>query len=549
MIKKLVLYYNTIKYLKPVQIYGRIFSLIKKKTISKRISLKESPNYSPLKPKTPFLRHDPWNTKEELLKGNFTFLNHTEKLYFPPQWDNQELPLLWQFNLHYMNYLHLLDHDGKEKLVLDWINHNHKGGSVSWHPYVISLRLVSLLKEKWNNTEIINSIALQAEYLYKNLEYYHPANHYLENGRALIFTGLSFKESTEGKKWYKKGKEIYYKELPKQVIEDGCYFEKSPMYHNIILHGLLDLLNILNEEDEFYLFIKEYLEKMLQFTNKLSFTNGSIPLFNDSTHEIAPRITYLNKYYENILNHASIQSFIHAFSSHLSDKSIQTSSGYYICKIRDIELIADFGTLGPDSIPAHAHADIFTYELYYKGLPFIIDTGVYEYQNGEMRDYCRSTKAHNTISIDGKDQAEMWGGFRVGKRYQPENVEFTETDSKKILSGEFKGWSKLIGDKLTHKRIIETSDNYIKIIDEVTGEGEHLIENFIHLHPDVEIKESDEKIELINNEVILELKMVNSKYSIENGFFFPEFGKKLDSKVIRLHSTYLPTKFEYVFRF
>jgi uncharacterized heparinase superfamily protein len=534
MIKKLILYYNTLKYLKPVQIYGRIFSLIKKKTFSQKINFNQIPEYSPLSPKTEFLNHDPWNSRENLLKGEFTFLNNTQNLSFPPNWLNPDQPLLWQFNLHYMNYLHLLHQDEKELIVNNWIDYNPKGISPAWHPYVISLRLISLLKETWHDQKIISSIALQAEYLYHNLEFYHPANHYLENARALIFAGQTFENSKYGIKWLKKGKEIYKKELPKQVLPDGCYFEKSPMYHNIILHGLLDLLNILNEEDEFYVFIKEYTEKMLQFANKLIFSNGNIPLFNDSTYEIAPKTTDINEYSVRI--NKSLQKYIipEFQYSWLSD------SGYFIHKNNDLELIADFGCIGPDFIPAHAHADIFTYELYYKGLPFVVDTGVYEYQNGEMRDYSRSTKAHNTISIGGKDQAEMWGGFRVGERFQPENVSLNEENEIKRLSGEYKGWSKLIGDNLIHKRIIETSENSLKIIDEVTGNGNHLIENFIHLHPDVEIKQENQKIELINKNVSIQLLIHNSnlpamaEFQIQNSFFFTSFGQRIINKTIKI---------------
>jgi len=539
MIRKFFLYINTIRYLKPIQIYGRIYSKIKSK-VPKNYSApkKLTPN---LNFKTDFIQHDPWNNRNAILNGEFCFLNKRKYLSFPPKW-NPEADLLWKFNLHYFHYLFLLNTDEKEKIIIDWIEKNPIGIGTSWHPYVISLRLVNWIREDFQNHAIIQSIYIQAEYLFRNLEFYHPANHYLENARALIFAGIAFNESREGKRWLQKGKEIYYKELPRQVLEDDCYFEKSPMYHNIILHGLLDLLNILNEEDEFYLFIKDYAEKMLQFANILSFSNGNIPLFNDSTHEIAASINSLNNYYSRIChsNEFAISS-IRQFAK-------LSSSGYFICKKNEVELIADFGCLGPDLILAHAHADIFTYELYYKGLPFIIDTGVYEYKNGEMRDFCRSTKAHNTISIDGKDQAEIWGGFRIGKRYQPDNVELTETDSKKILSGEFMGWSKLIGDNLIHKRVFETAANYVKVIDEVNGKGKHLLESFIHLHPDVEIKADSSKIELKNGNEVLELEIVNGKYSIETGFFFPEFGKKIENKVIRLYSNRVPCKFQNSFK-
>ena len=91
----------------------------------------------------------------------------------------------------------------------------------------------------------------------------------------------------------------------------------------------------------------------------------------------------------------------------------------------------------------------------------IVDSGVYEYEEGEMRNYTRSTKAHNTLTIDGKDQAECWGSFRVARRYSPKNISCEENNNAIIISGEFDGYSKLIGDSLTHKSVFNIHENKI----------------------------------------------------------------------------------------
>jgi len=105
MLKKFLLYFNTIKYLKPVQIYGRVFSKLKSK-IPKNYT---APNKleTRLKFKTNFIKHDPWNNRETLLNGEFCFLNKKINLSFPPNW-NPEANLLWKFNLHYFHYLLML---------------------------------------------------------------------------------------------------------------------------------------------------------------------------------------------------------------------------------------------------------------------------------------------------------------------------------------------------------------------------------------------------------------------------------------------------------
>ena len=75
----------------------------------------------------------------------------------------------------------------------------------------------------------------------KNLERDLLANHYFSNGKALIFSGLFFK-GEESTKWLEIGLEIIDEQINEQILSDGGHFERSPMYHALILEDLLDLL-------------------------------------------------------------------------------------------------------------------------------------------------------------------------------------------------------------------------------------------------------------------------------------------------------------------
>jgi hypothetical protein len=68
-------YYHTLKYLKPVQIYGRVFSIAKSKLKMRRLPAVPDSLDIKLSSRVPFIPHDPWNTKENILQGRFTFLN------------------------------------------------------------------------------------------------------------------------------------------------------------------------------------------------------------------------------------------------------------------------------------------------------------------------------------------------------------------------------------------------------------------------------------------------------------------------------------------
>jgi hypothetical protein len=57
---------------------------------------------------------------------------------------------------------------------------------------------------------------------------------------------------------------------------------------------------------------------------------------------------------------------------------------------------------------SHKHYDSMSFEWFDKERPILIDSGKYGYESDASRDYVRSTRAHNTLEIDGEnlDQGE-----------------------------------------------------------------------------------------------------------------------------------------------
>lgn len=526
---KIFLYYNTLKYLKPVQIYGRLFSIIK--TRFKLYDIPDAPAGLKIKmpARVPFQNHDPWNTRDGIIRGKFIFLNEVKELGFPPDWHHPNASLLWKFNFHYFNYLFMLERPEKEMLCLDWVKNNPTGKGAGWNPYVTSLRIVNWCKEGSENEEIKNSLYIQASYLYRNLEVYFPGNHLLENAKALIFAGIYFGEQGEASKWLNKGIEIFKRELPLQVLPDGVYFELSPMYHAIMLEGFLDLINILPEENELRNQLIEICKKMAEFLVSATHPNGKIALLNDSTEEIALASSILLNYAKALLN--------------INPKGGINfpNAGYYIYKNEDIYLITDCGRIGPEYLPAHSHADIFNYELSIKGKKAILDSGVFEYTSGGMRDYNRSTRAHNTVVVDDKDQAECWGSFRVARRFIPEinMVKHSLSSDYKMnffFEGIFDGYSKLIGDDIVHSRKIEVNHKKreLSVQDYINGKGFHTVKSYVHLAPEAKVTQEGNKFKVHLEGINFTIEVFNENSKIEEGWTSPCFNIKLKNDVITI---------------
>ncbi|MCA1602874.1 MAG: heparinase II/III family protein [Acidobacteria bacterium] len=536
MFRQVILYYHTARYLKPNQILGRLQAKPRARFRRPHAIAPPAGLQGRLNPKVSLLHHDPWNSRELLGNGDFHFLNHQEHLDRPVNWKVPALPLLWQFNLHYFSYLHLLEEDEQLEICDDWIHANPLGSEPAWHPFPTSLRLVNWCKANLRSREISESIYQQAAFLSRNLETHHPGNHLLENARALIFAGSYFAGQGEASLWLERGLEIYGRETPVQVLGDGGHFERSPMYHALMLEGYLDIINILESKHPARPVLTDAATMMCDFLLSVTHPSGRLALFNDSTEEIAPRTRELLEYAQSLLGYQARTGFTFV------------DSGYFIHETDDLYLIIDGGPIGPSFLPAHAHADIFSFELSLQERPFIVDSGVYEYRQGEMRRYARSTRAHNTVTIDRTDQAECWGSFRVARRFDPKDVSFSRDSHGSRFVGRFDGYGKLIGDRIVHRRSIRCTDarRQIQVEDSITGKGKHLVESMLHLHPAVSAEREGNSIKLRNGQVECLITVERGEVASEAGWYCPRFGVKQMNTVIAIRAeTKLPVELSY----
>jgi uncharacterized heparinase superfamily protein len=390
----------------------------------------------------------------EIAAGRFTFLNETR---VHPSWAEPEASQLWRFHLHYFDYAHDLAVAGEARLFRElarsWIAANRVFGGDGWHPYTVSLRIVNwceALMVFGDDPEIRSSIHAQARFLARHLERDVRGNHLLENARALIRAGVFFAAG----EWIDLGTAILREEIPEQVLADGGHFERSPGYHVRVMQTLGDVARLIGAP---WL----PLARMREFLETITPPGGRLPLLKDTTDTTE---------FRPLTGGARESRWLEA-------------SGFAVMRddpSRDF-LIADFGRVCPDYLPAHAHADMFSFELTIGGKPAIVDSGVYEYATGEWRAWFRSTAAHNTVEVDGRDQSEMWGSFRVGRRARQRKVLWTDTATFTSISGEHDGYAPV----LHHRSIIAIRNCRIwMVFDRVWGAPGHRARSFLHLHPD-----------------------------------------------------------------
>jgi len=548
--RRLLLYIRTISYLKPQQV---VFWVWHKLSLSSTMRLGCSTIASR---KDVRLLWAPMPARPSGSDVDFRFLNVAKPFELCAiDWKSEDMPKLWRYNLHYFDYL--LD-DGREletrkQIVSHWIANNPPGTKDAWEPYTVSLRIVNwvkfLLRESITvQSEWLNSLYLQAGWLEKNIEYHLLANHYLKNGKALFFAGVFF-NGQDAERWLQKGLRILIEEAEEQFLTDGGHYERSPMYHSICLEDYLDVLNLIKSNPG--LVSQDVLSHLLRNTNAaldflqdICLPDGEIPLFNDSAIGIAPAPVRLFEYARQLTG----------YEPTLPPKnltSIQKShSGYFVARHGQDMMIIDCGPVGPDYQPGHAHCDTLSYELALDGQRVIVDSGVYDYEFGARRRYARSTKGHNTVSVDGEEQSEIWGKFRIARRAKPIGKTVAQVAGNGFqFEGRHDGYSRLPGCVI-HKRVIEYDGcGRWTVLDEMTGSGTHEAESYIHLHPSCFAKKCQDGVEIFRRDgrMIGRLKVMgNASMRFEVGRYFPEFGREYENEVIVLAcSGMLPVEFGY----
>ena len=509
---RLILLFHTIKYLKFIQIFYRIFFFVRNRFFTIKYPLKEVgiPNMINWKCTIP--------STSCYVEDTFTFLNKARKFENNIDWNFDEFGRLWTYNLNYFDFINQDNLNKKEgiELIQDYIKFNHKLKD-GLEPYPISLRSINwikfILKNKIEDKEINKYLYNHYQILLKNLEYHLLGNHLLENGFSLFFGAYFFHDDV----MYDKAVKLLNDQLSEQILNDGAHFELSPMYHQIILNKLLDCVCLaklnMSKGDKFLSFLESKASKMLGWLSQVTYKNGQIPMVNDSAFGIVPESNLLFKY-ARALN-------LNWNSGELSD------SGYRKFIKNNYELFVDVGHIGPNYQPGHAHSDTFNFELHIDSIPFIIDTGTSTYEKNELRQKERSTNAHNTVSVNGKEQTEVWGGFRVGRRARIINLKETNLS----VEATHDGYSKSEG--CLHTRKFEVRDHDI-VINDILSKNIDGVARF-HLHPQFkDFNIDNDRIDFKHFNQSLRFSGVNVQLEVESYTFAEGFNKRSEAKCIKV---------------
>lgn len=474
---------------------------------------------------------------------SFCFLNVPQAFVGGIDWQAPGRSRLWRYNLQYFDYA--LDPAAAPDWVAEamgrWIAANPPGPGAAWEPYPVSLRIVNwvifalsrgrdtTLPEGWKE-----SLLRQVAWLERNLEHEIQANHLLKNAKALVFGGAFF-AGDRAERWLSKGLRLFLREVREQFLPDGGHYERSAMYHAIALEDLLDVANLARANpgliptafaDE----ICRHAERALRYLLDIVRPDGSLPGFNDSAAGIAKDVAVLTDYARRLLGPA--------VAGGIEDLVIfKAETGYFGYRLGSEHLLIDVGPLGPDYQPGHGHCDLLSFELTLGGRPVIVDSGIYDYEDTEFRRALRKTAAHNTVRVDGAEQSDVWGCFRVGRRARPGPVQIDHDLPRSFhFAASHDGYRRLAGEVMHRREIACVPGRSWLVQDRLSGQGRHEIESYLHFHPDLELEQGPDGAWIAHRDDGLRLRIMpqGGPARREESVYCPGFGLRRENRVLKL---------------
>ncbi|HOY44492.1 MAG TPA: alginate lyase family protein [bacterium] len=477
-----------------------------------------------------------------------------------------------------------------------WLDGNPAGRGINWTSMLeLGLRLISW---SWALALVKNSPLLSAEFYARLLVSVHQQaahisghlsrgssanNHLLGEALGLVYAGTCFPELKGAAAWRKQGFHLFWSELVRQVHPDGVIKEQSTGYMRYLYdYGTLAITAAAAAGEGVPPAVLQRMAGMAEFTAALIDEAGRLPQIGDGDDGQALLLDPAAGHaapspWRDLLGSAALQFgradfkalsagfsptlfWLHGAAAEGAFARIPTPAGappslrlfpeggYAVLRSeaesgRQIGLL-DAGPLGLDAMAAHGHADALSFWLTAGGEPLLIDSGTYQYRGEESwRRYFRSTAAHNTVRVAGRDQSQILGPFQWGRRAQARLLASGAAEASLAIAGEHDGYRSL---GVIHRRRVRVEEGLWVVEDELLGRGRAAVELFWHLAPCRWTMPAPDRLEAVfggcqvsirlSGPASLRLQVVEGALEPIQGWFSPHFAVKKANPVLCINT-------------
>jgi len=381
--------------------------------------------------------------------------------------------------------------------------------------------------------------------------YFSPNTHLLGEAVALHALGMLFPEFPDAARWKQTGAELVRAQMETQVRDDGSHFEQSTYYH-VYATDLFLFHAVLEDTGAAY---RDKLARMAEYLWVLLGPEGSIPLLGDDDsgrvfHPYGERTRF---------GRATLAACAVFFDRQdwpceprdaaeiaawwlgaraparttpwraRSTSELFPHAGVAVMTDGETHIVVDTRAFGAGGA-GHSHAHALSIVCRRGKRQILIDPGTYTYVvSAEWRDRFRGTPAHNTITVDGADQAAPAGPFRWNRKPVTELREWITNTKFDYLS------AACSHSGCTHwRRILWMKPDLVLVVDVVEeGSGERMIEQ--RWHPGQPVRLLSPQCVAIGTEAALCFtEAIELQQGGELGWISPVYGQKVEAPVVRI---------------
>jgi uncharacterized heparinase superfamily protein len=378
---------------------------------------------------------------------------------------------------------------------------------MSWCWVLMLVRQSSALSERRLVTTLA-AICVHANHVARYLSFYFsPNTHLTGEAIGLFYAGTLFPEFNDARRWRHLGARILVSQSDAQICPDGVHFERSTCYHRYTAETYLQFLLLAARNGvEVPAEVIERVRKVMEFVLAVRQPDGSMPLIGDNDGgQMLPLVERTQNDTRGVLAVAAalfhrsdfawaagglapevpwlmgpggVQAFerLSAVRPANAGSRLFPSGGYAVMRSgweRDAhQMIVDVGPLGCSFSAGHGHADLLGVQCTIFGDPCLVDAGTYCYTpEAEWRSFFRSTAAHSTVMVDGRNQAEPEGPFTWNNNRPSVRIrEWRSNRQWDFLDAEHSAYADL-PDRVTHRRrVIFVKSQYWAVIDDVSAQ-------------------------------------------------------------------------------
>jgi hypothetical protein len=414
--------------------------------------------------------------------------------------------------------------DGLQRIVADWIVQNPPGYGVNWactmeagiRAFNLLLAMGLVPSEELDNEFLVNfyaSMNAHGTFIEHHLEYFGEltTNHLVGDLVGLLAIGIACPFFKESRRWLRIAVTGLEAEIRKQVYPDGVDFEASTAYHRLVTEMFL-WSQMLCQDASVPLSstFKARLRKMLEFESNTLKADDTMPQVgdNDSGRLIAfqqrpsidhgylldaaavyfgearfKRNTSLPDFECLWMLGPDIVSSWEAIHAERPENGwvVYEYPGWAILRAGNNYCFFSCGNTGQNGTGGHGHNDKLAFELVLDGTTVLVDPGTYAYTGApKWRNLFRSTRYHNTIRINGREQNPITGKlFSLQQVSKPGKISVQDGKTAYSVTG-----SLIYPGGIVHVRTvtIDKHASVAKIVDQfstkIQGSSHHLDYNF-----------------------------------------------------------------------